>query len=67
MVAATFDQVSLVRVLTNLVAVPLSGPIRIFALLGSLAGNIYPLNACNCFLVTILIGVAQASSSPSPP
>ena len=56
-VAATFDQVSLVGVLTNLVAVPLSGPILILGLLGSLAGNIlpllaYPLNACNGFLVT---------------
>ena len=67
-VAATFDQVSLVGVLTNLVAVPLSGPILILGLLGSLAGNVfpllaYPLNACNGFLVTILISVAQASSS----
>jgi competence protein ComEC len=67
-VAATFDQVSLVGVLTNLVAVPLSGPILILGLLGSLAGNIlpllaYPLNACNGFLVTILIRVAQVSSA----
>jgi competence protein ComEC len=68
LVAATFDQVSLVGVLTNVVAVPLSGPILILGLLGSLAGNIlpllaYPLNACNGFMVTILIRVAQASSS----
>ncbi|CAA9404266.1 hypothetical protein AVDCRST_MAG82-386 [uncultured Rubrobacteraceae bacterium] len=67
-VAATFDQVSIVGVLTNLVAVPLSGPILILGLLGSLAGNIYPLlayplNACNGFLVTILVRVAQESSS----
>jgi competence protein ComEC len=67
-VAATFDQVSIVGVLTNLVAVPLSGPILILGLLGSLAGNLYPLlayplNACNGFLVTILIRVAQGSSS----
>jgi competence protein ComEC len=67
-VAATFDQVSLVGVLTNLIAVPLSGPILILGLLGSLAGNVlpllaYPLNACDGFLVTILIHVAQASSS----
>lgn len=67
-VAATFDQVSVVGVLTNLVAVPLSGPILVLGLLGSLAGNVtpllaYPLNACNGFLVTILIRVAQASSS----
>jgi competence protein ComEC len=67
-VAATFGQVSLVGVLTNLVAVPLSGPILILGLLASLAGNIYPLlayplNACNGFLVTILIQVAQGSAS----
>jgi len=67
-VAATFDQVSVVGVLTNLIAVPLSGPILILGLLGSLAGNIYPLlafplNACNGFLVAILIETAQLSSS----
>ena len=67
-VAATFDRVSLVGVLTNLVAVPLSGPILILGLIGSLSGNIhpllaYPLNACNGFLVTLLIGAAQTSSS----
>ena len=59
---------ALVGVLTNLVAVPLSEPILILGLLGSLAGNIlpllaYPLNACNGFLVTLLIRAAQASSS----
>ena len=67
-VAATFDQVSVVGVLTNLIAVPLSGPILILGLLGSLAGNLYPLlayplNACNGFLVTILIQTAQGASS----
>ena len=67
-VAATFDQVSVVGVLTNLIAVPLSGPILILGLLGSLAGNIYPLlayplNACNGFLVTILIQSAEGGSS----
>jgi competence protein ComEC len=67
-VAATFDQVSIVGVFTNLVAVPLSGPILVLGLLGSLAGNVtpllaYPLNACNGFLVTILIRVAQGASS----
>jgi competence protein ComEC len=67
-VAATFEQVSIVGVFTNLVAVPLSGPILILGLLGSLAGNIYPLiayplNACNGFLVTILIQSAQGASS----
>jgi competence protein ComEC len=67
-VAATFEEVSIVGVLTNLIAVPLSGPILILGLLGSLAGNIYPLlayplNACNGFLVTILIETAQGASS----
>jgi competence protein ComEC len=67
-VAATFDEVSIVGVMTNLIAVPLSGPILILGLLGSLVGNIYPLlayplNACNGFLVTILIQSAQGASS----
>jgi competence protein ComEC len=67
-VAATFEQLSIVGVLTNLLAVPISGPILILGLLGSLAGNIspllaYPLNACNGFLVTILIQSAQGASS----
>jgi competence protein ComEC len=67
-VAATFEEVSIVGVFTNLIAVPLSGPILILGLLGSLAGNIspllaYPINACNGFLVTILIQSAQGASS----
>ena len=67
-VAATFDQVSVIGVLTNLIAVPLSGPILILGLLGSLAGNVtpllaYPLNACNGFLVMVLILVSQGASS----
>ena len=67
-VAATFEQVSLVGVFTNLIAVPLSGPILVLGLLGSLAGNVfpllaYPLNACNGFLVTILIQTAQGAAS----
>ena len=67
-VAATFDQVSVVGVLTNLIAVPLSGPILVLGLLGSLAGNVYPLlayplNACNGFLVAILIQTAKGASS----
>ena len=67
-VAATFDQVSIVGVFTNLIAVPISRPILILGLLGSLAGNIYPLlayplNACNGFLVTILIQTAKGASS----
>lgn len=67
-VAATFDEVSTVGVVTNLVAVPISGPILTLGLLGSLAGNVspvlaYPLNACNGFLVTILISVARFAAS----
>jgi competence protein ComEC len=67
-VAATFDEVSVVGVFANLIAVPLSGPILILGLLGSLAGNInpllaYPLNSCNGFLVTILIQTARGASS----
>jgi len=67
-VAATFEQVSLVGLFTNLVAVPISGPILVLGLLGSLAGNVfpllaYPLNACNGFLVTILIQSAKGAAS----
>ena len=59
---------SVVGVLTNLVAVPLSGPILTLGLLGSLMGNIapalaYPLNASNGFLVILLEWTARAASS----
>jgi competence protein ComEC len=67
-VAATFGEVSTVGVLTNLVAVPISGPILTLGLLGSVLGNLapvlaYPLNACNGALVTVLIAVAHFASS----
>jgi competence protein ComEC len=67
-VAATFGEVSTVGVLTNLVAVPISGPILTLGLIGSILGNVapvlaYPLNACNGALVTILIAVARIGSS----
>ncbi len=67
-IGATFDEVSVIGVATNLVAVPLSGPILTLGLLGAFAGNLvpalaYPLNASNGFLVTILEWVAQAASS----
>jgi competence protein ComEC len=67
-VAATFDQVSIVGMFTNLIAVPLSGPILILGLLASVSGNLYPLlayplNACNGFLVTILIQTAKGAAS----
>jgi competence protein ComEC len=66
-IAASFDEVSVIGVLTNLVAVPLSGPILTLGLVGSLAGNVapalaYPPNASNGFLVTVLEWVAQAAS-----
>jgi competence protein ComEC len=67
-VAASFDSVSVVGVLTNLVAVPLSGPILTLGLLGSIAGNVapalaYPLNASNGFLVAVLEWVARSASA----
>ena len=54
-VASTFEEVSIVGVFTNLIAVPLSGPFLILGLLGSLAGNLYPLlrpthNVCDTWL-----------------
>ncbi|HEX2181318.1 MAG TPA: ComEC/Rec2 family competence protein [Rubrobacteraceae bacterium] len=67
-VAASFDEVSVVGALTNLVAVPLSGPILTLGLLGSVIGNVapalaYPLNASNGFLVTLLVWIAQVASA----
>ena len=67
-IAASFRSVSVVGVLTNLIAVPLSGPILTLGFLGAFAGNMastlaYPLNAVNGFLVTILEWVAQAAST----
>ena len=67
-IAASFDEVSLVGVLTNLIVVPLSGPILTLGLLGSLAGNVapalaYPINASNGFLVAILEWVARTASA----
>jgi competence protein ComEC len=67
-VAAAFKEVSVIGALTNLVAVPLSGPILTLGLLGSVLGNVgpalaYPLNASNGFLVTILEWVARTASA----
>ncbi|MGI9050519.1 MAG: ComEC/Rec2 family competence protein [Rubrobacteraceae bacterium] len=67
-IAASFGTVSVVGVFTNLIAVPLSGPILTLGFLGALTGNVasslaYPLNAVNGFLVTILEWVAQAAST----
>src|ERR671938_2113476 len=39
-IATSFEEVSVIGVLTNLVAVPLSGPILTLGLLGALAGNV---------------------------
>ncbi len=66
-IAASFDEVSEIGVLANLVAVPLSGPILTLGLLGTLVGNVaaplaYLINASNGFLVTALIWVAEADS-----
>ena len=65
---ASFDEVSLVGALTNLIAVPLSGPILTLGLLGSILGNLaavldYLLNATNGFLVTLLEWTTQIASS----
>lgn len=58
--ATSFEDVSAIGVLTNLVAVPLSGPILTLGLLGTLAGNVvaplaYLINVSNGFLVTVLV------------
>jgi competence protein ComEC len=65
--AVSFDQVSVIGALTNLVAVPLSSPILILGLRGSVLGNVaptlaYPLNASNGFLVALLVWTAKAAS-----
>ena len=67
-IAATFDNVSVIGVLTNLIAVPISGPILTLGLLGAIAGNAaaflaYPINACNGFLVTVLEYTARGASA----
>ncbi len=67
-IAASFNEVSIIGVLTNLIAVPISGPILTLGLLGSLAGNVapalaYPLNASNGFLVAVLEWVARTAAA----
>lgn len=69
-IAATFGEVPVVGVITNLIAVPLSGPILTLGLLASLAGNVapflaYPINYANGFLVTVVEWVAQGFSALS--
>ena len=67
-VATSFAEVSAIGVLTNLVAVPLSGPILTLGLLVALAGNVvaplaYLANVSNGFLFTVLVWVAEAVSA----
>ncbi|MGH3087058.1 MAG: ComEC/Rec2 family competence protein [Rubrobacteraceae bacterium] len=67
-IAASFEEVSVVGVATNLIAVPLSGPILTLGLLASMVGQVlpllaFPLNAMNGFLVTILEALAGFASS----
>jgi predicted membrane metal-binding protein len=67
-IAASFEKVSVIGVLRNLVAVPLSGPILTLGLLEALAGNLvvplaYLLNTCNGSLVILLAWVAEAVSA----
>ena len=67
-IASTFEEVSVIGTLTNLVAVPLSGPILTLGLLGSVTGNVlpalaYPINYANGFLVTLVEWTAQAASA----
>ncbi len=58
----------MIGALTNLIAVPLSGPILTLGLLGCILGNVapalaYPLNATKGFLVTLLEWTARVASS----
>ena len=67
-IATSFGEVSTVGLLTNLVAVPLSGPILTLGLLGIFAGSVsvslaYVVNASNGFLVTALARVAEVGSA----
>ena len=61
---------SVIGEVTNLIAVPLSGPILTLGLLGTFAGSVaaslaYLINSCNGFLVTVLAKVAEAASALS--
>jgi competence protein ComEC len=67
-IAASFGLVSVVGLATNLVAVPLAGPILALGMMGSVLGNLvpllaYPVNAANGFLVSIVEAVASAVAS----
>ena len=66
-IAMSFEEVSVIGVLINLVAVSFSGPILTPGLLGPLAGKLvaslaYLINVSNGFLTTVLVWVTQAAS-----
>lgn len=66
--AVSFEEVSLVGVAANLIAVPLSGPILVLGMLGAMAGGVvpalaYPINAVNGFFVMLLNWIAHGASS----
>ena len=67
-IATSFDEISVIGVVTNLVAVPLSGPVLALGLLGALVGNVavplaYLINVANDFLVSVLVEVAKVASA----
>jgi competence protein ComEC len=67
-IAASFDEVSVIGVVTNLIAVPLSGPILTLGLLGTFAGSVatplaYLINSSNGFLVTVFAKVVEGASA----
>jgi predicted membrane metal-binding protein len=66
-ITMSFEEVSVIGVLINLVAVLFSGPILTLGLLETLAGKLvaslaYLINVSNGFLTTVLVWVAQAAS-----
>jgi competence protein ComEC len=67
-IAASFELVSVVGLVTNLVAVPLAGPILALGMAGSAVGNLapflaYPVNAVNGFLVSVVEWTAASIAS----
>lgn len=67
-IAASFELVSVVGLVTNLVAVPLAGPILALGMAGSVIGNLtpflaYPVNAVNGFLVSVVEWTAASIAS----
>lgn len=67
-IAASFGEVSVVGIFTNLIAVPLSGPILALGLVAAIIGQgvpllAFPLNFANGFLVSALELVAHLAAS----